>query len=78
MKISRLIVVTFLSVIVTMPVLANNKTKITIYQVMQRVIDRYPSLKISDLEVAQAAEQRQQVESQLGWILNSSAGLHMI
>ncbi|MCW8899661.1 MAG: TolC family protein [Gammaproteobacteria bacterium] len=54
---------------------ANNSMELTIYQVMQRVIDRYPSLKISAMEVAQAAEQRQQVESSLGWILNSSAGV---
>lgn len=52
-----------------------NKNTLTIYQVMQRVIDRYPSLKISEMEIAQAAEQRQQVESSLGWILNSSAGI---
>jgi len=42
---------------------------------MQSVLDRYPSLKISEMEVAQAAEQRLQVESSLGWILNSSAGM---
>lgn len=50
----------------------NNKNELTIYQVMQRVIDRYPSLKISALELEQAASQRQQVESQLGWILNNT------
>lgn len=49
-------------------------TKLTIYQVMQRVLDRYPTLKISEMEVAQAAEQRQQVESSLGWLLNSAIG----
>lgn len=57
------------------PVLAEKNIELNIYQVMQRVIDRYPSLKISEMEVAQAAEQRQQVESGLGWILNSSAGV---
>lgn len=54
---------------------ASTQSGLTIYQVMQRVLDRYPSLKISEMEVAQAAEQRQQVESSLGWILNSSAGV---
>ncbi len=73
---SSLIIHTFLiGVFVTVPVLAEKNTELTIYQVMQRVIDRYPSLKISELEVAQAAEQRQQVESSLGWILNSAAGV---
>lgn len=59
-----------------MPVsFAADNNDLTIYQVMQRVLDRYPSLKISEIEVAQAAEQRQQIESSLGWILNSSAGV---
>ena len=57
------------------PVLAEKKYELTIYQVMQRVLDRYPSLKISAMEVSQAAEQRQQIESSLGWILNSSTGV---
>lgn len=62
------------SVLVVTPVLAA-KNEFTIYQVMQRVLDRYPSLKISEMQIAQAAEQRKQVESSLGWILNSSAGV---
>jgi len=65
----------WLSMLVTQALYAdthNDKNELTIYQVMQRVIDRYPSLKISALELEQAASQRQQVESQLGWILNSS------
>lgn len=49
--------------------------ELTVYQVMQKVLDRYPSLKISSLAVEQAGQQRQQVESQLGWILNGSGGM---
>ena len=75
MKKASLILIGFLSSIIILPALANEKNEITIYQVMQRVLDRYPSLKISEMEVSQAAEQRQQVESSLGWILNSSAGI---
>ena len=63
-----------MGVFVTAPVLAEKNTGLTIYQVMQRVLDRYPSLKISEMEVAQAAEQRQQVESSLGWILTGAVG----
>ena len=71
-----LIFFTFLGcVLLTTHVQAAEKTELTIYQVMQRVLDRYPSLKISEMEVAQAAEQRQQIESSLGWILNSAAGI---
>ncbi len=54
---------------------AEIKSELTIYQVMQRVVDRYPSLKISKLEMAQAAEQKQQIESSLGWVLNSTTGI---
>ena len=62
------------SFVIATPALAKN-TDLTIYQVMQRVLDRYPSLKISQMEVKQAVEQRQQIESSLGWILDSSAGV---
>lgn len=48
--------------------------ELTIYQVMQKVLDKYPSLKVSSLAVEQAAQQRLQIESQLGWILNASGG----
>ena len=76
MKKTNLITFTFLScMFVTGTIQAVDKTELTIYQVMQRVLDRYPSLKISELEVSQAAEQRQQIESSLGWILNSAAGV---
>lgn len=72
----RLTIFIFLSIVfISTPILAEKNTELTIYQVMQRVLDRYPSLKIADIEVAQAAEQRQQIESSLGWILNSSAGV---
>ena len=56
------------------PAFATQVNKLTIYQVMQRVIDRYPALKMSAYEVEQAAEQKKQIESSLGWALNSSAG----
>jgi outer membrane protein TolC len=75
MKKTSLIIYVFLTgVLINTSVMAATKNELSIYQVMQRVIDRYPSLKISEMEVAQAAEQRLQVESSLGWILNSAAG----
>lgn len=77
MKKTRLFMYVFItSAYMSTFVLAETKSELSIYQVMQRVIDRYPSLKISEMEVAQAAEQRQQVESSLGWILNSTAGIN--
>jgi len=70
-----LVVFMFVSGFVTTHVIAAEKNRLTIYQVMQRVFERYPSLKISELQVSQAAEQRKQIESQLGWVLNSTAGV---
>ena len=52
-----------------------NTEKLSIYQIMQRVLARHPSLKIAELDVSQAAQQRRQIESSLGWILNSSLGV---
>ena len=76
MNIKSLIVTSILATLfIASTTQAGNKNELTIYQVMQRVLDRYPSLKISEMEVAQAAEQKQQVESSLGWILNASAGV---
>ena len=63
------------SLIFSMPITAEQKMELNIYQVMQRVLDRYPLLKTSELEVAQAAELKQEIESSLGWQLNSSAGV---
>jgi len=74
-KTSLIIYLYLISFLGVMPAIAGEEYELTIYQVMQRVLDRYPSLKISDMEVAQAIEQRQQVESSLGWILNSAAGV---
>lgn len=73
---TSLIFLTFLSgMFISTSIQSAEKTELTIYQVMQRVLDRYPSLKISGMEVAQAAEERQQIESSLGWILNSAVGV---
>ena len=65
----------FCVVFISSTVYAEKRSELTIYQVMQRVVDRYPSLKISELEIARAAEQKQQIESSLGWVLNSAAGI---
>lgn len=54
---------------------SKNQHELNIYQVMQRVLDRYPTLKIAEMEVAQAAQQRRQIESSLGWILNSTVAV---
>lgn len=71
----------FISVLLVLTSIANADiseqkiTNITFYQVMQRVLERYPSLKIAEMEVEQAIEQKREIESGLGWILNSTVGV---
>ena len=69
------IFIIFVSLVASSIVSGAEQTKLNFKDVMQRVLERYPSLKISELEVSQAFEQRRQVESSLGWVLNSSVGI---
>lgn len=62
MNLSRLITYIFLSTLVTMPVLAKSP-ELTIYHVMQRVLDRFPSSKNSEMEVLKSVEQKLKSES---------------
>ena len=75
-KISLITCLALSNLVLVAPLVANEKKmELTIYQVMQRVLDRYPSLKIAEMEVFQAEQQKYQIESTLGWMLNSSAGI---
>ena len=44
-------------------------------QVLQRVVDHYPSLKTAALQVQRARQESLKVESQLGWQLGGQAGI---
>lgn len=46
----------------------------TLEQVMQKVMDHYPSIKSAELQVQRAKEENTKVESQLSWLLNGNAG----
>lgn len=72
---TSLISIAILSLAIVWPVSANSKFNLNIFQVMHRVLERYPDLKIAELQLKQSVEQKKQVESQLGWILNSSTGV---
>jgi len=43
-------------------------------QVLQQVIDHYPSVKTAVYQVERAQQENKKIESQLGWQLNSQAG----
>jgi outer membrane protein TolC len=43
-------------------------------QVLQQVIDHYPSIKTAAYQVERAKQENRKIESQLGWQLNSQAG----
>lgn len=46
----------------------------TFKQLLQGVVDHYPSLKTASLQVEKARQKNAQIESQLGWQLNSQGG----
>ncbi|HED34334.1 MAG TPA: TolC family protein [Gammaproteobacteria bacterium] len=46
----------------------------SLQQVLQRVLDHYPSVKTAALQVQKAKQENIKVESQLSWILNAGAG----
>ena len=48
--------------------------KMSLTQVLQQVIDHYPSVKIAAYQLERAQQENKKVESQLGWQLNSQAG----
>lgn len=62
-----------LILLVTLSSVAQAET-MTLPQVLQRVVDEYPSVKSAALQVARAREQITVVEGQLGWQLNGNAG----
>ena len=48
--------------------------KLSMQQVLQRVMDHYPSIKSAALQVQRAREENIKAESQLSWLLNANAG----
>lgn len=67
----RLFFVSLLFVI-TMPAYSQ---ALTIKQVIQNVIDKYPSVRAAALQVEKAKQEILKVESQLGWQLSAQAGV---
>ncbi|RDH84461.1 MAG: hypothetical protein DIZ80_02995 [endosymbiont of Galathealinum brachiosum] len=47
---------------------------LNLHQVLQRVVDHYPSIKSAAYQVEKANQENIKVESQLSWLLNSNAG----
>ncbi len=50
--------------------------RISFPQVLQRVMDNYPSLRLAQLQVERARQEIKRVESTLGWNLNGQGGLN--
>jgi len=47
---------------------------LSLQQVLQRVVDHYPSIKSAALQVKKASQENIKVESQLSWLMKSNAG----
>lgn len=52
-----------------------NAEELTLVQVLQRVVDHYPSLKTAAIQVERARQTSKTVDSQLGWQLAAQAGV---
>ena len=49
-------------------------TQLSLQQVLQKVVDHYPTIKSAAFQVQRAREENIKVESQLSWLLNANAG----
>ena len=54
--------------------LAHTADTLTFHQVLQRIIDSYPTVQVAVLQTQRARQETQKVESQLGWNLKGFAG----
>lgn len=48
---------------------------LSLAQMLQQVVDHYPSLKTAAIQVERARQEHQKIESQLGWLLGAQAGI---
>jgi len=53
---------------------AASAENLSLQQVLQRVVDHYPSIKSAAFQVEKASQENIKVESQLSWLLNGNAG----
>ena len=48
---------------------------LTLEQVLQRVVDHYPSIRAASIQVEKAKQENVKVDSQLGWLLGAEGGV---
>jgi outer membrane protein TolC len=75
-NIYTLFITVFIFLLANSSVIASERTNFTFDQVLQQVVETYPSLKLAQLQVERARQQMIQVESTLGWNLNAGAGVN--
>ncbi len=49
--------------------------RLSLEQVIQKVVDHYPSIKTAAMQLEQARQENKRIESQLGWQLSAQAGV---
>ena len=49
--------------------------RLSVHQMLARILETYPSLTVASLEVARAREETVRVEARLGWVLGAQAGV---
>lgn len=64
----------FIVLLILMPVLVSAQN-MTLDQVVQKVVDHYPSLKVAAIQVERARQENIKVEGQLAWQLSAKGGV---
>ncbi|MFW2371482.1 MAG: TolC family protein [Gammaproteobacteria bacterium] len=71
----KMLIKAVVTAIITMSLAINAQAeKLTLEQVLQKVVDHYPSFKVAAIQLERARQETKKVESQLGWQLGSQAG----
>ena len=66
------LVMAFTIIVTITPVYAET---LTVEQVLQRVVNHYPSIKTASIQVEKARQESIKIDSQLGWQLGAHAGI---
>ncbi|MDH3354422.1 MAG: TolC family protein [Chromatiales bacterium] len=63
------------AILLTGVALQTHAEPLTMEQILQKVVNHYPSLKIASMQVEKASKESVRVNSQFGWQLNGQSGL---
>lgn len=75
MKMKKLTTAVFVSCVLPLSIGVVHAERLSLEQVIQKVVDHYPSIKTAAMQLEQARQENKRIQSQLGWQLNAQAGI---